>query len=287
MDFGNLNFLKESPFYSRMIPLHSIFRNEEEWTSKNIQNWIHDLPIIDRDYLSENEISKLVVFSSNEKLNTVWSTGTSGRPLCVFRNSDDESRFWNLLIDKISSEPNHSLRVLFLCTLGNGQQYDRTHNVKGRKIQIHRRNIGHSTLEQIESENPDVITTNPLGIEWMLKNSKMTQEKDLKLIYSTSLPLVENLSQRLALKSQAKYLHTYSTTETGPIAFYCSKKVDCYHVFSDIYVEEIQNKLLVSKLFKSAIPLLRYRTGDSGQIQCGQCACGYIGQTINNLQGRK
>jgi phenylacetate-CoA ligase len=71
------------------------------------------------------------------------------------------------------------------------------------------------------------------------------------------------------------------------MAFQCPDGPDTYHTLEDMLVEEIDQKILVTKLFPSVFPLIRYETGDSGSLGESTCSCGFTGLSIFNLQGRK
>jgi len=86
---------------------------------------------------------------------------------------------------------------------------------------------------------------------------------------------------------------TYSCEEIGPIGFSCPLNSDLYHVAStNVMVEGEEmlgidaQRLIVTGLNSFATPFIRYDIGDVGQIKEG-CDCGWRGQVISNLQGRR
>ena len=92
-------------------------------------------------------------------------------------------------------------------------------------------------------------------------------------------------------------LSNYSSGETGPIAFECSKHRGYFHVaHSNVIVEcddqltvsyngATLGRLLVTHLRSYATPIIRYDIGDFGQLE-SRCRCGHDGPTISNIFGR-
>ena len=92
-------------------------------------------------------------------------------------------------------------------------------------------------------------------------------------------------------------LSNYSSGETGPIAFECTKNEGYYHVaHTNVIVEcdqsltttfdgEVVGRLLITHLHSYATPLIRYDIGDFGKLH-DQCPCGHNGPTISHIYGR-
>jgi hypothetical protein len=49
----------------------------------------------------------------------------------------------------------------------------------------------------------------------------------------------------------------------------------------------VDGELAVTRLRDSPLPLLRYRTGDSGEVVDGACSCGARGRSIVGFAGRR
>jgi phenylacetate-CoA ligase len=68
----------------------------------------------------------------------------------------------------------------------------------------------------------------------------------------------------------------------------CRVRPGRFHVLlPDVWVESVAGELVVTRLRPSVLPLLRYRTGDQGDVQPDACACGYQGLTITRFAGRR
>ncbi len=90
-----------------------------------------------------------------------------------------------------------------------------------------------------------------------------------------------------------KVFDRWGNAEFGATAHEC-KKHSGLHIFSDlVYIESIKDEesggmpeLVVTGLTNRGMPLVRYRTGDLGDITWEPCGCGLPYPRIINLQGR-
>jgi phenylacetate-CoA ligase len=86
----------------------------------------------------------------------------------------------------------------------------------------------------------------------------------------------------------APVVNYYASTDTGPIAWECLLGSGRFHVLvPDVWVESVAGELVVTRLRPSVLPLLRYRTGDHGEVARDACACGYHGWSITCFAGRR
>src|SRR6185503_5752966 len=86
----------------------------------------------------------------------------------------------------------------------------------------------------------------------------------------------------------APIINYYATTELGPIAWECLREPGRFHILHpDVFVESLEGELVVTRLRDSVLPLLRYRTGDRGQVVDEACACGLRGPSILGFLGRE
>lgn len=89
----------------------------------------------------------------------------------------------------------------------------------------------------------------------------------------------------------------YSSEETGPIAFECSRCPGHYHVaVSNVIVEtddsltaevdgETLSRVLITHLHSYATPFIRYDIGDFAKLS-QSCECGHEGPTLSSIYGR-
>lgn len=101
-------------------------------------------------------------------------------------------------------------------------------------------------------------------------------------------PWSEECRQILQEKLGIKAYDIYGLSEIlGPgIAVECREQ-NGLHIWEDHFlIEIVDNELVITTLSKQAMPLLRYRTGDSCSIISDPCPCGLPYRRITRLQGR-
>jgi phenylacetate-CoA ligase len=113
---------------------------------------------------------------------------------------------------------------------------------------------------------------------------------------SSAQHLSAELRARVRGRVPAPIVNYYAASETGPVAWECLDRPGRFHVLSpDVWVESLPvsggiglpEELAVTRLRPSALPLLRYRPGDSGTVSFEACACGHRGWTIASFEGRR
>lgn len=215
----------------------------------------------------------------------IYSSGTTGQPLRVYRNMDDDQRHWNIIRSGCELLDETVLSAFFLCSLPQSLSYQLQLKFSDFYVNIERYNLWQNPdvcREKVQSAS--LILGSPEGIRWILQEKIKPRAS---AYYSTALPLSAVIRERVQSWS-TRLFHTYSSTETGPIAWQCALDVCQYHVFPDTFVEAgAGDAVLVTKMFRTALPLLRYSTGDRAELTYGLCSCGFQGSTLVRLQGRK
>ncbi len=98
-----------------------------------------------------------------------------------------------------------------------------------------------------------------------------------------------------------KAYDNYGLTEGGGPGVSCEcLEQDGLHVWSDYFYPEVVDpktgdllgegewgELVLTTLFREAMPILRYRTGDLTRIRKSTCACGRTGWVMERISGRK
>jgi phenylacetate-CoA ligase len=136
-----------------------------------------------------------------------------------------------------------------------------------------------SHLKQIAQEmtEADRQTIGPRAIS---VNSEMSTQKE---------------RDELAAFFRCPVLDEYSSEELTRIAAQCRQK--CYHIFEDInYLETLDGTgqpahgvgtIVGTNLHNFVMPMIRYQQNDLGEIELGDCPCGWKFRTLKNLQGRQ
>lgn len=111
----------------------------------------------------------------------------------------------------------------------------------------------------------------------------------------------ESTRERIEKRLHMKAYDNYGLTEAcGPgVACECVEQ-NGLHLWTDYFYPEVIDpetgevlglgevgELVLTSLFKEAIPILRYRTGDITTLRKSECECGRTGFTIDRIKGRK
>ncbi|MEX2726058.1 MAG: phenylacetate--CoA ligase family protein [Candidatus Sigynarchaeum springense] len=111
----------------------------------------------------------------------------------------------------------------------------------------------------------------------------------------------ESTRQRIEKGLNIKAYDNYGLTEGGGpgVACECLEQKGL-HIWSDHFFAEVidpatgellgegeRGELVLTSLFKEAMPILRYRTGDITAIHKSECPCGRTGWIMDRISGRK
>ncbi len=92
-------------------------------------------------------------------------------------------------------------------------------------------------------------------------------------IYSTAEVLDDGQRALIERAFGCKVFNQYGSREIPNIA--CECRHGNMHVFTDmVYLESIDDNLIITSLTNRLMPMIRYENGDSGRLKEGDCACG-------------
>jgi phenylacetate-CoA ligase len=280
--------LVESPYYRESLQARGLSPHD----LRTLEDLPH-FPILERRTLVErgDELLALPVGDRRaSELVLVRSSGSTGEPVTVPRTRLELVHMWAVLrfwLDWLGLDLPRRPRVVLLDGLPGGLEY----SVRLPLLEdgaLHRLSLLRSgLLERLRRARPALLFSDPEGLHW-LASQALGQAPQPLLLLSSASQLAPELRARLALAQRAPVLDYYATTETGPIAWDCLRRPGRFHVLlPDVWVESQQGELLVTRLRASAWPLLRYRTGDRGQVEREACDCGYRGLSIVGFEGRR
>lgn len=127
--------------------------------------------------------------------------------------------------------------------------------------------------------------SDPAGLHWLAGEERPWRPR---LLLSSAMHLSPALRARVAARLDVPVLNYYSCAETGPLAWECVEAAGRVHVLlPDVFLESVAGELVVTRLRASVLPLVRYRTGDAGDVVPDSCGCGHRGLTITGLTGRR
>jgi phenylacetate-CoA ligase len=114
----------------------------------------------------------------------------------------------------------------------------------------------------------------------------------LKAIFTTAEPLLD--FQRLAIESvfECPVGVEYGARDAGSLADECPQRG--LHIEAESVLLETEGRtpdglgeILVTNLYSPAMPLIRYRTGDMGELDDAACRCGRSLPLLKRVEGRR
>ena len=248
-------------------------------------------PLLDRETLRVrfDDLPALGPGAGKGGLLVERSSGTTGLPVPVLKDEGDTVHMWALLRfwlrwagERLPSRP----RVALVCPLSHGVEYETPLPAlaSGRlaRVSLARPN----PAGRLRAFSPHVVFTDPGGLHWLAGQARMPRRP--RLVLSSALHLSPHLRRRAEAALGVPILNYYSTSETGPVAWECLAAPGRFHVLRpDVWVESVGGEIVVTRLRESVLPLLRYRTGDRGEVRPEACSCGYHGHSIVAFAGRR
>lgn len=278
--------LSRSPYYREVLAAHGLaprdllsasdlafFPTLDRATLQ--QRWA-DVPIVDPD---DPETLRLV---------RVTSSGSTGMPVTIFKDGFDAVYMWAALQFWCAwyqvALPNRP-RAVMLCSLPGGLEYSVRLPLLHRGA-LHRLSILRGDAEaRLRRSRADVLLGDPAGLHWL---ASINAPPRPLLVLSSAQHLSPFARARAADATGSRIINYYSTTETTQVAWECEQRLGSFHVLvPDYWVESVDGELVVTRLRSGLVPLLRYRTGDRGEVVPDECECGYRGWTIRELDGRR
>ena len=244
-------------------------------------------PTTDREQYAR-EWDALSDVDDDAELHVATSSGSTGQALLALRSGFDGVYMWAVLrfwLETLGISLPARPRLVLLDTLPGGLEY----SVRARYFDrgaLHRVSTQRpKALERLGRARPAVLSTDPAGLRWLMAQPEPPRPR---LLLSSAQRLAPALRAEAEARLGAPIVNYYATTETGPIAWECLREPERFHVLHpDVHVESLAGRLAITRLRPSPLPLLRYLTGDTGEVVDGACACGAVGRSIVGFAGRE
>ena len=117
----------------------------------------------------------------------------------------------------------------------------------------------------------------------------------LRLVWSTSAPLMDNIRLKMEKAFRCKIMNQYGSNEFHNIAIQCNESENL-HINSDYvhidvvsngkYVMDEEGEILVTCFENKVFPLIKYEIGDRGTLLSSHCKCGNPLPLLKQIKGR-
>jgi phenylacetate-CoA ligase len=263
-----------SPFYRRKFSraglLPDDIRDRDDLSS---------IPLTTRDELESS--TALITDSHDRKtLHESASSGSTGQNVRSYFN--DEAWLIGKYLLKIRARlacgvrPSDRIAMIRIGT---------SHNGPLAEIALRQRSFSvedslEETLARLNRYSPTVLQGFPEHFARLARHAE--QLPTVKRIFTSGEMLSDNTRETIETSFGVPIYDIYGCTEVKEIAWECPEQ-DGYHINSDqLLVETLpsagpqdpEGMLAVTSLYNFAMPLIRYRLGDTGRLIDGQCACG-------------
>jgi phenylacetate-CoA ligase len=256
---------------------------------------IKDIPVITRDYFKNNPDNHMIKELVHK---TKYSGGSTGVPLTIHLSREALSNFWPSIwraFDVYGVHPCDKIMMLAGPSLYNNRSFKRRiYDLVTNFVVISAFDLTPTILlnayKSLVRNNIKAIYGYTSAILVFLN---FLEEKnlhlDLKCIFTTSetfIPRVRYLAREFC---NCDVIDTYGAKDGGVSAFECNYHTGYHLNFEQCLVEIVDHNIIITDLFNTASPFIRYKLGDftsSDQIITDKCECGRVLYRIESIAGR-
>src|SRR5258705_4169515 len=267
---------------------------------------LREIPILTKSEVQRADRGLISKAHRSHRLTEVHKGGTTGKPLAIYcdsetlqRNYAFFTRFkeWAGIYDGTRVATFASRTVV---PPGSGEP-DWRHNRAANTLLFSSYHISQATLpayvKALAEFGPSLIDSHPSSIEpiarYMLKEGNTTVRPRAVITSSETLfPAVRSLIERAF---DCRVFDHYGGAEMAALIAQCERGI--YHVAPEFGVVEIlaggrqvgpgeRGEIVATGFINPVMPLIRYATGDYGELGTGECSCGRAGQTLSRSGGR-
>ncbi|TFG89954.1 MAG: phenylacetate--CoA ligase family protein [Candidatus Atribacteria bacterium] len=295
---------KNIPFYKKSLSkLH--IAPKDITSLKDIQK----LPFTTREDLREHYPFGMLAVPKEQVVRLHTSSGTTGKPKAIFFSKKDVDRAAELIA-----------RCLIMTGINKGDvlQNMMTYGLFTGALVMHygaekvgvlvipagpgntKRQI--ALMQDFRTTTLHVTPSYALYLASVIHNEGLDPKKDLFLrrAYMGSEPYSEETRIKIETSLGIDVYNSYGLSEmNGPgVAFECMEK-NGMHLWEDNFIMELidpdtgekmpegeKGELVLTTLYREAMPILRYRTRDIVTIIPGRCKCGRTHRRISRIIGR-
>ncbi len=297
--------LKQIKYAWTHVPYYKKAYKDIDVASLSTVEDIEKLPFIDKSIIKDNEDEFISDLFQKNDLILKKTSGSTGMPLGVYMNKDTTLKEWayvthiwkrigynakssRILMREIEDK---SRGICYFDALKNELRIDIS-QMSPENMEVYCR--------AIEKYKPNYIHGYPSAT---LQLCRYIEKRGLKHQFDGVLPTSEGMSEEeceyIKKTLQCPCLSFYGHTERLVIAGQCECS-DRYHVEplygycelvdangNAIHEEYKTGEIVATGFCNTAMPLIRYKTGDLAQWSFQTCSCGRHYKMLEKLEGRK
>jgi len=267
------------------------------------------LPVLDKSFVRQAPEDFIDERLDPRKLNRVYTSGTTGTPLCIYRDEradglayafyearwrlpygiSKDSR-WAMLGGKLIIPQTQRKPPFWVWNAGLNQLYMSSYHLAPEFVESYLEEIKRRRLEYIHGYASSLYTlalfAEKLGID----------DIKFKVAISNAEPLYPYQRKKISSSFNCRVVDTYGCTE------WCFQGSECsgnrLHLSPDVGFFEVLDasnnpvpegeigELVCTGFVNYAQPLIRYKTGDSVRVSYKKCGCGSSFPVLESVEGR-
>lgn len=263
------------------------------------------LPLVDREVIANHGIGSFLT-RSPAGLFSVTTSGSTGTPGRFFRSGAEEAEYSARWM-RVYRAYGCGLRdaQINLATVGKPDRPGPITLLRGAGLlpRVERLPAGAppaEVLARVQALHPPILTGYAGAIEALADHLLATgaAAPAPKAVFCTAMEVTDRCLAVARQAFHAPAVDVYVSNEFGVIAWSCPVRHDVLHVDDDSLVLEVLDEdgdpappgttgeLVITSLVLTAMPLVRYRTGDMAAWLPERCECGRGLGLITRVQGR-
>ncbi|WP_338949786.1 hypothetical protein KSU05_09835 [Fusobacterium nucleatum] len=270
-----------------------------EYYKSRLKDKNNEIPILRKEYIRGNEEKFLSNQFLKKELLIERTSGTTGIPLYIYRSQFERAKQFYILwkFRKKNFNFDSTKRLLKFHISKKESTKEIIGEIKNfytdkNKISISLFHLDDKNLDKIINKiieyEPRWIFGPPSAIYLLTKYLKKRRIilKTIEYIEFSGEILTKEIKEYVQNYFDCPVSNQYGMRETYGIAMTC--EFGCFHILEEnVYLEEINNNLIVTSLNGLAMPFIRYNTGDKGEIQNRSCLCKNKGRILKLYSGRE
>ncbi|MEW6034469.1 MAG: AMP-binding protein [Chloroflexota bacterium] len=254
-------------------------------------------------YTSEMPAEELLAVPWDKVANILTTSGTTGQPKVIYLSEADLER-WKMQFARLAASWGIGKGDVVMAGFPFPAVFDGL-VVAGAAVLpfTHVSLLLDNQLRQLERLKVTAIFSGPASFLAMVKRAREMgvdlKGSELRLGILGGETWSQSFRRRMEADLGMKFYDVYGSVEVGHPAAECTAQ-DGMHIWEDLYVVEILDietqepvpegtygEVVVTPLWRDAMPLIRYRTGDVAAIQrYERCGCGRTFPRMSRIKGR-